>query len=134
MNKKETKHQGRNIRHFRELKGIKQSALAEKLSTSQQHISQIEQSEKIEDKLLEQISEALEISPEAIKNFDPEEAVNLINSIHNNTFTDSYNSFYAVNYNVNPLEKIEELYERLLASEKEKVALLEKLLGEKGEK
>jgi len=37
-----------------------------------------------------------------------------------------------VNTQVNPIKELAELYERLLQSEREKVAMLEKLLGEKG--
>lgn len=47
-----------------------------------------------------------------------------------NTFN-SHDHSNSVNYNLNPVDKIIELYERLLAAEKEKVSYLEKLLNQK---
>lgn len=55
--------------------------------------------------------------PEAIKSFNEQAAVNN----NNNTFHD--NSLL-INYQFNPIEKIVELYERLLQSEKEKMELM----------
>ena len=42
-------HIGRKIGRIRELRGMKQEALAAELGISQQSISQLEQSERIED-------------------------------------------------------------------------------------
>lgn len=116
----ETLHIGRKIARIRELKGIKQEALAIDLGVTQQTVSNIEKSEKIEDEVLEKISKALGVVPEAIKNFNEEAIFQIIN----NTFQD--NSANNNNYlcTINPLEKIIELYERLLTSEREKVELL----------
>lgn len=51
-----------------------------------------------------------------------------------NTFNDSPNNFFANNNNTctfNPLDKVIELYERLVQVEKEKNEYLEKMLKEK---
>ncbi|AYN05329.1 helix-turn-helix domain-containing protein [Flavobacterium sp. 140616W15] len=121
------KHIGRNISRIRELRGMKQEALATAIGVSQQSISNIEGSETIEEVILEKISNALNVSSEGIKEFSEEAVFNIIN----NTFTDSSSNNNNYLCSINPLEKILELYERLLQSEKEKIEYLEKLLKEK---
>lgn len=118
------KHIGRNISRIRELRGMKQEALAMAIGVSQQTISNIEGSENIEDILLEKVSEALNVSPEGIKQFSEETVFNIIN----NTFKDSSSNNNNYLCSINPLDKILELYERLLKAEKEKIEYLEKLL------
>lgn len=122
-------HEGRNIKRFREMLGIKQDALAYELGDdwNQQKISLLEQKETIDTALLKQISTILKVPVEAFQNFDEEQAVNVIS----NTFTSNDTStLNAINPNCtfNPIDKVVELYERLLQAEKEKVALLEKLI------
>lgn len=128
-----TIHEGRNVKRFREMLGIKQDTLALGLGLSQQAVSALEQKEKIDEKILGDVAKMLKIPVEAIQNFDEEQAVNIIS----NTFNDQSNGYnYYPTFNINPIEKwieaIEEnknLYERLLQTEREKVALLEKILG-----
>lgn len=117
-------HIGKKIGRIRELRGMKQEALAMELGISQQAISNIEQSETIEDTKLKEIAKALGVTPEAIENFSEEAVFNIIN----NTFKD--NSSNNNNYlcTINPLEKIIELYERLVQAEKDKVSFLEQQL------
>lgn len=121
------KHIGRNISRIRELRGMKQEALAIAIGVSQQTISNIEGSASIEDGLLEKVSAALNVSPEGIKQFSEETVFNIIN----NTFTDSSSNNNNYLCSINPLDKILELYERLLKAEKEKIEYLEKLLKDK---
>ncbi len=45
-------HQGRNVKRFRELFGIKQEVLAEEIGLSQQTISRIESQEELDDATL----------------------------------------------------------------------------------
>ena len=113
-------HIGRKIGRIRELRGMKQDTLAIELGVSQQMVSKIEQSEKIEEALLEQIAKVLGLPSEGIKNFSEEAVFNIIG----NTFTE--NSSNNNNYlcSINPLDKVIELYERLLQSEREKIELL----------
>lgn len=121
------KHIGRNISRIRELRQMKQEALAQAIGVSQQTISTIENSESVDEDKLQQIAEALGVSVEGLKQFSEESVFNIIN----NTFTD--NSSNNNNYlcSINPLDKILELYERLLQSEKEKIEYLEKLVKDK---
>ncbi|HEY4325737.1 MAG TPA: helix-turn-helix transcriptional regulator [Mucilaginibacter sp.] len=118
----ETIHIGRKISRIRELRGMKQEALATELGISQQAVSKIEQSAEIEDSALDKIANALGVSVSVIKNFDDEKAINLFNNIYNNQFHE--NSVGFIYQQFNPIEKVIELYERLLASEREKVELL----------
>jgi transcriptional regulator with XRE-family HTH domain len=61
-------HEGRNVKRFREMLGIKQDALAADLGDdwNQQKVSLLEQKETIDPVLLQQISSALKIPTEAI--------------------------------------------------------------------
>ncbi|MCA5004798.1 helix-turn-helix domain-containing protein [Sphingobacterium bovistauri] len=120
-----TNHIGRKITRIRELRGMKQEALAIELGVSQQTVSNIEKSAAIEADLLAQVAEILGVTPEAIENFSEEAVFSIIN----NTFQDSSSNNNNYMCTINPIEKIVELYERLLESEKSKVELLEKLLN-----
>lgn len=82
-------HIGRKISKIRELRGMKQDALAMAIGVSQQTISNIENSEEVEEKVLEKIAEALEVSTEGIKNFSEEAVFNIINNTYNNTSSDN---------------------------------------------
>jgi len=117
------KHVGQNLQRMRIYFGIKQDALAKDLGISQQAISKIEQQVEIEKDLLKKIGDIIGVSPEMIENFDVERA---IYNINNNSFRD--NTFEqgssAIAQQFNPIEKIIELYERLLKSEREKNELL----------
>ena len=123
-------HIGRKISRLRELRGWKQESLAAELGVSQQAVSKMEQSEKIDEELLERISKALNIPVDSIKNYDEN---SIIQNIQNNYDHSTISGGPAVNLNCtfNPLDKLMEaieenrkLYERLLASEREKIALL----------
>ncbi|TXK76426.1 helix-turn-helix domain-containing protein [Mesonia sp. K4-1] len=132
-----TPHIGRKISRIRELRGMKQEALAIELGISQQSVSHLEQSETMEAEKLEQVAKVLGVTPEAIKNYS-DEAV--FNNIQNNYEGSTINAGPSVNHNCtfNPLDKLLEatqenkkLYERLLAAEQEKITYLEKLLAQK---
>jgi len=130
-------HEGRNVKRFREMLGIKQETLAAGLGEdwTQKKISLLEQKETIEPAILEQVAKILNVPAEAIRNFDEEQA---IHNIQNNYDSAVVNAGPTINYKCtfNPLDKWAEeiaenrrLYERLLQAEKEKMALLEKILA-----
>jgi transcriptional regulator with XRE-family HTH domain len=109
-----TIHQGRNVKRFREMLGIKQEALALELGDdwNQRKISLMEQKESIEPDLLEQIAKVLKVPAEAIRNFDEEAA---IHNIQNNYDNAVVNAGPTINYkcNFNPLDKwAEEIAEK----------------------
>jgi transcriptional regulator with XRE-family HTH domain len=131
-------HMGRNIKRFREMLGIKQEGMALELGEdwNQRKISLLEQKEVVEPDVLEQVAKVLKVPAQAIRNFDEEQVINIIS----NPVFENCQQPAVINYNptFNPIEKwlealeeIKKLYERLLQAEKEKVALLEKILDKK---
>jgi transcriptional regulator with XRE-family HTH domain len=116
-------HEGRNLKRFRELLGLKQDAVAFELGEdwNQQKISLLEQKEKIDNDILEQVAAILKIPAEAIRNFDEEQAINVIS----NTFQDQafFGSSFET-YNNNPIDRLMQLHD-------EKIALYERMLKEK---
>jgi transcriptional regulator with XRE-family HTH domain len=118
-------HIGRKISRIRELRDMKQEALAQALGLSQQTVSAIENSETIDEEKLQAIAEILGVSVEGIKNFSEEAVLNIIgNTYHDSNVVNG--GAYSCNFN--PLDKVIELYERLVLAEKEKVEYLEKIL------
>lgn len=123
--KENRRHVGRNLQRIRVYLGMKQEALAADLGVNQQVISKIEKQEEIEEGLLTKIAEVLGVSTEVIKDFDVEKTI--FNISHHN-YKDANiaegATTYAIVQQINPLEKIVELYERLLKSEQEKIDIL----------
>jgi len=119
------KHIGRNISRIRELRGMKQEALAQAIGTNQQAISGIEGSEEIDEKKLSNIAEALGVTVEAIKSFSEENVFNYFNTFNESVSNSNFGHNNICNFN--PLDKVIELYERLVQAEKEKNEYLEKL-------
>ena len=128
-------HIGRKISRIRELRDMKQEFLAHALGVSQQTISNIENSETVEEEILQKIAEVLGVTPQSILNFSEEAVFNIIGNTVNNHDNASMNSNVQYQPTFNPLDKVVELfeenkklYERLLQAEKEKIAYLEKLI------
>jgi hypothetical protein len=120
-------HEGRNLKRFREIFKSNKTPLAFELGEdwNQQKISLLEQREKIDNDILEQVAAILKIPAEAIRNFDEEKAVNIIS----NTFTDTIGQLIQLRHiftEIHPIEKIIQLHE-------EKIALYERMLKEKDE-
>ncbi|TWP30156.1 XRE family transcriptional regulator [Apibacter muscae] len=122
-------HQGRNIKRLREMLGIKQESLAFDLGVTQSTVSDYEQKEQLEEKVLEKVSKALKVPVEAIKNMNEEATVNYINTFNDSAVNHGSNTNF--NCTFNPIEKIvelytekEELYKQML---KDKDILIEKL-------
>lgn len=130
-------HHGRNLKRFREMLGIKQESLAFDLGDdwNQKKVSLLEQREMIDDLLLDKLSEVMKVPVQAFRNFDDEQAINIIAD----NFQDdavAYAQQYKCVYN--PLDKIIALhddkialYERMLKEKEDMVSRLEKLLSEK---
>jgi transcriptional regulator with XRE-family HTH domain len=124
-----TPHIGKKISRIRELRGMKQEALAAELGISQQAVSKIEQSADVEGDALNKIALALGVTSDAIKSFSEEAIFNYFNTFNDNSGAGAWSSHGTFNFN--PIDKLVEvfeenkkLYERLLASEREKVELL----------
>lgn len=82
----------------------------------------MEQKQTIDAALLQQISDALKIPMEAFKNFNEEQAINIIS----NTFDNCHQPASVFYNSIIPLEEIKRLHE-------EKIALYERMLKEKDE-
>ncbi|MCV9934465.1 helix-turn-helix domain-containing protein [Flavobacterium sp. LS1R47] len=128
------KHIGRNISRIRELRGMKQEALADAIGISQQSISNIESSETVDKEKLIEIAKALGVSVEGIKNFSEENVINYFNNFYDNS-SGGNGIFNPTQCTFNPLDKLIEsydenkkLYERLLQAEKDKIEYLENSL------
>lgn len=118
-------HTGTKVKKIREIRGLKQEALASKLGISHQAVSKIEQSEEIDDEKLTTIAEALGVTVDTIKNFDENAA------FQNVQYNQDSATGSQITYQFNPVDKIVELYERMLETERSKVKMLEELLKEK---
>lgn len=134
-------NQGANVRLFRQLLGMKQETLADEMGVTQQKISRIEQSRVIDEPTLIQIAGILHVSPQIIQEME-ENPTSIV--IENNTFQPGSSNNGIIQHDNNdnrtiyPIDQIVELnkehaslYERMLAIEKEKIALLEQLLKDK---
>ncbi|OPC25367.1 transcriptional regulator [Elizabethkingia meningoseptica] len=125
-------HQGRNIKRFREMLGIKQEALAFELGDdwNQKKISLLEQKESVEKDILEQVAKILKVPTEAIENFDEDSAINIIANTINNNDNATMTNPAVFNYqpSFNPVDKMVELYERMLQQQKEMIEKLEQLI------
>ncbi len=123
-------HEGRNVKRIREILGMKQEALAFDLGLSQQAISQLEQKEALDVEMLGKIAAVLKALVDAIKNFDEQAAINIISTTFN-SHDNSTSLAYQSSFTFNPIDKIVELYERMLKDKNEMVEKLESLLKEK---
>lgn len=124
-------HEGRNVKRFREMLGIKQEALANELGDdwNQKKISLLEQKETVDVPLLQQIAAVLKVPVEAFQNFDEEAAVAFINTFNDNSANHgTIGNNYNCELNFNPVEKMVELYERMIQQQKEMIEKLERLI------
>jgi len=130
-----TIHQGRNIKRFREMLGIKQEALAAELGDdwNQRKVSLLEQKDTVEAAILQQVAAVLKLPVEAFQNFDEEQAINVISNTINNNDNATMTNPAVFNFqpSFNPVDKMVELYERMLQQQKEMIERLERLIEKK---
>ncbi len=123
MNAAPNIHHGHNVKCIREILGIKQDTLATQLGLSQQAISSLEQKETLGLPMLNKVTKALGVSADVIKNFREEAAINNMSStLHDKSGSVFYNPTFK------PIDKIIELYERMI---KDKDELIYKLMHHK---
>lgn len=142
-------HQGKNVKRFREMLGIRQEGLADQLGSewNQKRISLIESREVVEPNLLKAIAEVLKIPVQVLENFDEQAAINYFNTfthsvyahgdgIVNSANTQNFDPHNALVDAMKELKTIygenrelhaknEVLYESLLHLEREKIAVLQ---------
>jgi transcriptional regulator with XRE-family HTH domain len=120
-------HEGRNVKRFREMLGIKQEALAAELGEdwTQKKVSLLEAKDSVDTAILQRIAAALNIPVDAFKHFDEEQALNIIsNSFDNGSILYGYQKNEHCTFH--PVDKIVQLHE-------EKIALYERMLRAKDE-
>jgi hypothetical protein len=133
-------HQGKNIKRFREWFGWKQEVLADKLGDdwTQSKVSLLENKEVIEPKILDEVAKAMGIQAEALKALDADQqpvsiVANHFAAINDNASGINYNHNCSLNFN--PVDKIVELYERIVDAKNEMInKLMEGRLLESGQK
>ena len=137
-------HQGWNVRFFRNARNMKQESFAERIGVKQPAITKIERQNIIEEPILLKCAEVLGISVDILKEFEPSKMFENENYTYHIDKVQNSNGTILIskdgtNRNQNyPIEKLmelnrknTELYERLIQAEKEKNAILEKMLNEK---
>ncbi|HEX2606584.1 MAG TPA: helix-turn-helix transcriptional regulator [Flavisolibacter sp.] len=147
MTKEEPIHEGRNIKRMRERMGIKQLRLATDLGLTQQGMSAIENRERLDTELLEKVAKAMNTTPEEIQNFDEDKFVYSIQNNYDHTQSPSSNSqnfnctfnigehfAEALEENRRLVDKMTDVFERFIQSEKENKELLQKLIEKLMEK
>lgn len=121
---------GANVRRWREWRNINQDVLAEMIGVSQATMSGIEKKETIETETVEKIAKALDIPIEAITELGSASSINIVSgTINGSTLGGSNPSINSPSFN--PIDKVAELYERLLKAEQEKISLLQEVLNHK---
>lgn len=107
---------GYKIRKVREIKNLSQKYMADKLSVSQSHYSDMENCKTdISEEKLEEIARILEVNPDTIKNFNDQVVFNAC----------SQSGYYNTN-NINSTEKIEDLYKEIIKAKDEHILQLQK--------
>lgn len=109
----------KNLRVIREVKGLSQEYVAKELGISQNAYSKIERGEiKLDDEKLTKIATVLKVTVDTIKTFSESVIFNNKDCQHIGYNHNTYN---------NPLDKIVELYERLLNEKDKKIEALQKI-------
>jgi transcriptional regulator with XRE-family HTH domain len=122
--KDKPQHIGKKIERIRKLRGLTQEDIGRGLGISKQAVSKLEQSETIEEERLNQIANALGVTVDGLKGYKEDSILYYTaNFYEGSSVTNSSVNTHEFNI-INPLEKIIELYENLLKSEREKVEIL----------
>lgn len=122
-------HHGRNIRRTRLEKNIKQERLCDLVGMAQSSVSRYESTRVIGDDILQKFAKALDVPFEYLKTLEEDAPLIILenNTVNNNDHATG-NTMGFAEQNFNPLEKVTELYERLLKEKDEKYAALERRL------
>lgn len=120
-------HMGRNLQRVREIVGMKQDVMGSmtKSQYKQQTVSKWEQEETIPDNILDEFAEVLGVTSEFIKNFNEEKAVYNIQTNRDASKQNSLN--YQPNISYEPIDKVVEIFEKFIASDKERLDLITNL-------
>jgi hypothetical protein len=98
---------------------------------TQKKISLLEAKEEIEPALLDQVSKVLKLPKEAIENFTEAAAYNVIGNVVTSVNDNATGQIFQFSPSFNPLDKVVELYERMLKDKNEMIERLERILGDR---
>ena len=137
-------HLGRNIKKLRQYKNISQDYLAEKMQTTQQYISKLENKVEIDDETLEKLAIILDTPVNTIKEMVDDSPINYYNTLHDNATLNGANSNNEnITYRIHThsINKFIEVYEKQLKDMKNSFAqqmeeqkkLYERMLNDKEE-
>jgi transcriptional regulator with XRE-family HTH domain len=122
------KHLGRNVTRIRTSIGLKQEDLADRIGISQQMISKYEQSEELDEKVLERLSEGLGVPPEFIKGYYPGTSGKVVYNNYEAEISGGQNSLFGDNPTVNAVDELIQSYKEQITNMKE---IYERLVAEK---
>ncbi|HBX21442.1 MAG TPA: XRE family transcriptional regulator, partial [Porphyromonadaceae bacterium] len=105
-------HLGRKIERVRHLRGMTQTELGERLGITKQAVSKIEQTDKFDDKRLEEIASALGVTVEGLKKYNEETVFYNTNNSYENCCVSTNGVGNNHTFNHSPIEKIVEFYEK----------------------
>lgn len=130
---KEAMHIGHNIKRIREISGLKQEALGQlcRNKYSQQRISDFENMVSLDEPLLEELAQALGVTPEFVKAFKDENVVYNIQN-NNNTFNDhsvdqSHSQHTKPTFNSDGADKLVSLLEKFIEEDRVKTQSIAEL-------
>lgn len=130
-------HHGHNIKRARMDKNIKQEALCTAVNLTQSAISKYEAMRVIDEKVLEKFANAIGVPVEDLKTMEEEAPMMIFENNTNNIETNNGNEIgFEVNgsgdsiINNNPIDKVTELFERLLKEKDERITMLEQQVQE----
>lgn len=130
-NNKKSVHHGKNVKLFRETRGIKQEEIAMELKITQQAVSQLEKRQELDDDTIAVYAKVVGIDEYFIRNMVDESLLEGSNYFYDQSSQNRDYSNQTQNLTFNPLDKLVEvysekdkLYERIVELEKEKSALL----------
>lgn len=117
IKEKRAPHQGKTLRMLRNLLGKTQAQVAKDNNMSQSKIFDLEMKEELSDKELEIFSKYYGVSVLFLKRFDVDALAHGDVITNYNTLNDqsSLNSEISTMNNYQPLEKVSELYERIVS-------------------
>ena len=108
-------HHGRNLHLFRERAGLSQTDLAKKIGKTQQYVSQLEQTDVIEPGVINVLAQALDIDPQYISDRTTDNSMNIFNiEKAEGSMVGVNNSEDKNEVHHHPIDKVCELYERML--------------------
>jgi len=134
-------HLGRNIKCLMGVMGLTREYVADSIGITKDEMRRIEMSEDLDDAILDGIAATLKVPVDLIRNYDHEKTTSFV--INNNTIDtltgggvfntnkgDNDNALTDNTYNLNPVDKLIEVYDQRVNELKEQIADLKQEVKE----